>query len=936
MRLQLLPFVYQCLTNPQLEPFQELPQLLDPHLEHFLPVLAQAFLDYLHISEDLSKRPSSSLLTPLSTAICQIIYTFCKIRGEKVIVRFLGAEAKNLELLLSALEASEVAIGELPRSDGPIHSGWVWEERYVTLLWLSHLFLAPFDLATISSTDTLPAASYEANELQLPKDLPGVTQRVLPIAMKYLETAGKERDSAKALLVRMAMRKDMQQLGLLHCLVRWAISRLRNSDDVNRFDIYHYIGILSFLSGLLVSSATTAAMDPFLLPILRSVQQISNVENVAFKPVGSSALARKIMIKVLRAISITVMRHKTAELALDATEIVENTIGHMLDALADSDTPVRLAASKSLSVITMKLAPSLASQVVDAILESLDQNVLWKKLPSGESVRDLTAVNPTEWHGLILTLSHLLYRRSPPPESLPAILHALLIGLSFERRSATGVSIGTNVRDAACFGIWALARRYTTAELQAVPIKMFAAAHYDTSSSVIQLLATELVVSATLDSAGNIRRGSSAALQELIGRHPDTVAQGISVVQTVDYHAIALRSRAVHEVAMKAAELSDLYWEALFKALLGWRGIGDGDPVSRRVAAGGIQGLANVSKTTLRLARMLETITARLRDLSLRQVDERHGLTLSLANILSAAANPNEQEYEPSSLEEALSMSSGADQMSPFIMEASKAVQSLLEDASSVTYRKPELVAEAVSQLISAFVMNVKASYPTLEQMSQYRAALKPASNLLPMWLRRTEPEVITSASSALTLFLPLLGYDEGITMTERLVVSVNDVQAGRVGQGIGFIFALAAIFSDLEPDQQEAICTAISRRWHMHSDIETRVAILQSLARSTILLSNSGEFVDIISAGLDDYTNDARGDIGSLVRFEAARASAKLFATIFSDWSDQNESTTAWYASIDSFGKIYGKVLRLSAEKLDKVRAEAKSSLALLCCENM
>jgi len=144
-------------------------------------------------------------------------------------------------------------------------------------------------------------------------------------------------------------------------------------------------------------------------------------------------------------------------------------------------------------------------------------------------------------------------------------------------RSTSGASIGTNVRDAANFGIWALARRYTTAELQAIDISAAVIHLRYTGCSILQILATELVVTASLDPAGNIRRGSSAALQELIGRHPNTIDEGIKLVQVVDYHAVALRSRAVTEVATHASQLSTWYLKGLLDGLLGWRGIGDPD-----------------------------------------------------------------------------------------------------------------------------------------------------------------------------------------------------------------------------------------------------------------------------------------------------------------------------------------------------------------------
>ena len=93
----------------QLEPFQELPQLLDPHLQRLVPILADALLENLRLPPRTAKRGAgSNLLITLSKAICKLLYTFAKIRGEKVIVRFFGAETKHLELLLSAVEKAEV------------------------------------------------------------------------------------------------------------------------------------------------------------------------------------------------------------------------------------------------------------------------------------------------------------------------------------------------------------------------------------------------------------------------------------------------------------------------------------------------------------------------------------------------------------------------------------------------------------------------------------------------------------------------------------------------------------------------------------------------------------------------------------------------------------------------------------------------------------
>lgn len=884
---------------------------------------------------------SKPFLWPLSTAICKLLYTLCKIRGEKIVVRFLSPETKNLELILSAFETADTNMVEKEVNGiKQIVRWWGWEERYIMLLWLSHLLLAPFDLATISSAGTADI-TIDIPGLALPKALPGVTLRLIPLAIKYLATAGKERDSAKALLVRLCMRRDMQELGLLDSFIQWALSSLRIANGVADLAIYHYIGILSFLGGILVSSSNTTDMNKYLVQIFQTVQGIIDQENATFLFVRSSALARKNTIKVIRTISAIILR---GDMPDEGSEVVESTIACLLEALADNDTPVRLAASKALSVITLKLQPEMASQVVEAVLDSLKVNVLWEEPGAGKApIRDLTAVNPQEWHGLILTLSHLLYRRSPPKtisdkvhlngissESLSDILDALLIGLSFERRSAMGTSIGTNVRDAACFGIWALARRYTTKELQHVPAaSMKSAKMHGDSLSVLQVLATELIVSASLDSAGNIRRGASAALQELIGRHPDTIIEGIAVVQTVDYHAVALRSRAITEIALEAARLSDTYWNALFDALLGWRGLGDSNASARRVAAKGIGGLshqllAQPSIPWTRLKAMIERIQEQLSILKPRQVEERHGLVLSIAALV-----PIEQELD---LQKAKVLDEGMKSCYNLIF---KVTSEISQDAMKQSYRRPELISESVSQLMSrTYQLLGRLPFELMEEMRNKANLDNVTEAYIDISLRRTERDVIDAASKAAKYFVYSLPPKQQSSVAQTWQKATFDIQSGRSGQSIGFLFALAAAFDYFPESTKGEVCQTFIQRWNTSPDIESKVAVLQAMTQSCILNTHSSVLVGVISQGLDNYTTDARGDIGSLVRIEAVKAARMILS--FVPWDkvkDESESKAgAWYLDANTFGTIYGRIIRLAAEKLDNVRGEAQLTIVEAC----
>ncbi|KAL0471618.1 tubulin folding cofactor D C terminal domain-containing protein [Neurospora intermedia] len=953
-----------------LDPFQELPQLLDPWLPKWLPILAENFLEYQqsrYRNKLLSTR--SDLLTPLPRAICKILYTFCKIRGEKVIVRFLNNETKYLELVLSALEESERHQDAQPSSTdvstATAGSGpqWTWEERYIVLLWLSHLMLAPFDLATISSTDTEQDDLVPIPGFQWPRGLPGITTRILPLAIKYLASPGKERDAAKALLVRVSMRRDMQQLGVMDALVNWALSALRPQEGLERTP-YHYIGVLSFLSGVLISSIDTSDMDKYLLTLFHEVHGAATDQNAAGS-VMSSALARKTMIKVIRSLAVSILRMSRQDVS--SMEIIETTIGFLLENLADNDTPVRFAASKALSVITLKLDSDMASEVVEAVIDSLNKNVLWVKDPRDINVppvMDIGAVDPLEWHGLMLTLSHLLYRRSPPAENLDGIINALLIGLSFERRGTSGGSIGTNVRDAACFGIWALARRYSTKELLAVPTSStISTRSYNQQASMLQILATELVVAACLDPSGNIRRGSSAALQELIGRHPDTVEKGIWVVQTVDYHAVARRSRALQEVALNVTKLSSQYGEALLHALLGWRGIGDFDAMARRAAGASFGTIASelavgVPDSAARLTHFVTMVLDRIKSLQVRQVEERHGLLISFASLLDAFPNIASASQDAGS-------TASHDSIPNFISNSLAGLTEILTDANTTTYRKPELIAEGANSLIISSFPILQSSVLTSNgatlrspekillpgralfaksgtEISSLVAKMTPrpeqvsriaglAKANLAKWLVRPEQEIIYVASEAALVLLIFCEDAERENVVREWADAVRHRPSGRATTASGYFAALAMSYSVLATlkvaeQDRSLMCSAFVERWKDDNDIETRVSILSSLSRSDILRENVDTFLELIAAGLDDYTTNARGDVGSLVRLQAIKATKFLWESL--DRLPTNEAARVVSA-------LFLRILRLAAEKLDKVRAEAQTALALVLKAN-
>lgn len=909
---------------------------------------------------------------PLPTAVCKLIYTFCKVRGEKVIVNFLNVETRYLELLLSAIEESERHLG----SDGDVLQ-WTWEERYVVLLWLSHLMFAPFDLATISSVYMHDVDLAGVPGFLWPFNPPSITVRILPLAAKYLASPGKERDAAKTLLVRMAMRRDMQKLGILHALIDWALFSLHPSLDDNdsasndgvkhapNQNPYTFIGVLAFLAGVL-SSADASEVEKYSSKVFYTVNATMWSDDDTSNIINSSAVAKKTVIKVMRSISVSKLTRESRDMS--GIQLVETTVRYLLRSLSDKDTPVRFAASKALGAITLNLPKEMASQVVVAALQALEEHVRVADQASGSSTsswqppkKDLTSVDPLEWHGLMLTLSHLLYRRSPPPESLGKIVQALLLGLSFEQRSASGVSVGANVRDAACFGVWALARRYSTEELLAVNRELLEGESRESDGgSILQLLATHLVVTACLDPAGNIRRGSSAALQELIGRHPDTVEKGIAIVQTVDYHAVALRSRAMQDVALAATKLHSRYGVAILEAVLGWRGLGDASDRVRRFA-GASYGmitaeLARASSSSSEVIfRSFDNIALSIRKLQPRQVEERHGLLLAFASIMDQL--PEMVAY--------IRDQSHQQQLAHLVENMLSELESSFKLIEATTFRRPDLIAESASRLFTSSFPVFQALYPGFDAMSTAdlvsgpgvlsslrRSATSTAvsrlsdcsdskdfpppwvNNLLPRILNdclvRTEEVVVDAASEAavvLLLFLKPAQRDGLIESWANLVL--NGPRAGNIK---GYLFALTRSHTLVSMSHEGASNTmsdtiprTLLQCWTKDTTVDVRVWILESLVEGDVLRYHVQTLLRIISEALEDYTTDARGDVGSHARLHAIQATKHLWASMANP-----ETRPAEAASHSAASGLLLPIVRLAAEKLDKVRPEAQSTLAL------
>lgn len=737
------------------------------------------------------------------------------------------------------------ALGQTDSLDnitGPEAQRMQWEERYVMLVWLSHLLLAPFDLASLSSDD-IPIPYENLKQLgEVPPQTPMVAKSLLSLALHYINASGKEREAATALLARLVLRGDMQALGLLTGLTSWAFATINPPKSAKEPSVYSCIGILSFIARL-AGSGHVEDFAPLLKTVFDQTLKIVEGASEVSATIQSSALARKSVVKILRNLTVMALSLSEREDSCitddQLSSILEEAIDHFLVALADKDTPVRFASSKALSVITLKLDPEMGTEIIEAVIGSLGENILFEK-DDGTLItpfearkagiqllkRNLSGVDAQRWQGLMLTLSHLLFRRAPPTQQLPEILQSLVSGLDFEQRSSTGSSVGTGVRDAACFGIWALSRKYATAELQALQRQNIPALSGVAEVDVLQKLAVELVCSGCVDPSGNIRRGASAALQELIGRHPNIITEGIPLVQVVDYHAVARRSRAMIDVAQATASLDPIYWSPLVEALMQWRGIGSPDAESRRHAARAI-GVLSTQQKFKTIQAVLERLLRKLPRIPRSDVETRHGCFLSIAATVDAftlqyEASPNLRD-DP----EAKDVSSQVATLWDIFESPSSPTDRDLTSQNS----RPELTSEASACLISSLSRSTRSVGLSMPS----EVLLDKVLHILSLCVSRSDDTSIETSSTALSTLFPLLSTEKQEQAVQTWFSHLHS--SSKLPSGRGQILALGAVYKQLEgrEDLQKGIVAELLRSAGKEELIEKRVVAVRCLSTSVL-----------------------------------------------------------------------------------------------------
>uniref|UniRef100_A0A8K9Y4K1 Tubulin-specific chaperone D n=1 Tax=Oncorhynchus mykiss TaxID=8022 RepID=A0A8K9Y4K1_ONCMY len=566
--------------------YQEQPHLLDPHLEWMLNLLLEL----------IRSEQSPPLLVHLGF---KFLYIISKVRGYKIFMQLFPHEVADVQPVLDLLCRQD------PRDPE------TWETRYMLLLWLSMTCLIPFDLSRLDGHLTSdPSQTREP-----------IMDRILAIAKSYLMVTDKSRDAASVLVSKFVTRPDVK-LKRLGDFLDWSLTTISQASDQT-------MGGTVILDGALQSLAQLfkhGKRDDFLQyapVVLQCLDQCHVAES-------SQATLRKLGVKLVQRLGLTFLKPRLAKwryqrgsrslaanLSLsqsgstvqavspdmetqsqeedyDIPEEVENVIEQLLGGLKDKETIVRWSAAKGIGRVTGRLPRELADEVVGSVL-------------------DCFSFQETDnaWHGGCLALAELGRRGLLVPSRLPDVVPLILKALVYdEKRGAC--SVGSNVRDAACYVCWAFARAYEPTELK----------------PFVTQIACALVITAVFDRNINCRRAASVSDHSV--SVSGTFPYGIDIVVAADYFAVGNLNNCYLSISVYIASFPE-YTRPMIDHLVAMK-INHWDGVIRQLATKALHNLTPQAPDY-----MATTVMPQLLPIALGiDLHSRHGAILASAEISHA------------------------------------------------------------------------------------------------------------------------------------------------------------------------------------------------------------------------------------------------------------------------------------------------------------
>uniref|UniRef100_A0A2K5RMI9 Tubulin-specific chaperone D n=1 Tax=Cebus imitator TaxID=2715852 RepID=A0A2K5RMI9_CEBIM len=854
--------------------YQEQPHLLDPHLEWMMNSLLDIVRD--------QTAPAS-----LVHLAFKFLYIITKVRGYKIFLRLFPHEVADMEPVLDLVATQNPKDHE------------TWETRYMLLLWLSVTCLIPFDFSRLDGNLVTQPGQTRMS----------IMDRILQIAESYLVVGDKARDGAAVLVSRFITRPDVKHSKMAGFL-DWSLCNLARSSFQNVEGVITMDGMLQALAQIFKHGKREDCL-PYAATVLSCLDGCR-------LPESNQTLLRKLGVKLVQRLGLTFLKPKVAawryqrgcrslaaNLQLltqgqseqkqkpplltsddneddDVPEGVESVIEQLLAGLKDKDTVVRWSAAKGIGRMAGRLPRALADDVVGSVLDCFSFQETDKA-----------------WHGGCLALAELGRRGLLLPSRLADVVPVILKALTYdEKRGAC--SVGTNVRDAACYVCWAFARAYEPQELK----------------PFVTTISSALLITTVFDRDVNCRRAASAAFQENVGRQ-GTFPHGIDILTTADYFAVGNRCNCFLVISVFIAGFPE-YTQPMIDHLVTMK-INHWDRVIRELAAKALHNLTQQAPTycATRVFPMLLSMTLS------SDLHTRHGSILACAEVAYALHRLAAQESRP---------------VTDHLDE--QALQGLKQIHQQVCVGLGgELMRQAVCILIEKLSLS-KVPFKGDPVIDGWQWLINDTLRSLHLISSHSRQQIKDAAVSALAAlcseyYMKEPGEADPAIQEALITQYLAELRNPEEMTRCGFSLALGALPRFLLKGRLQQVLTGLRAVTHTSPEdvsfAESRRDGLKAIAGicqtvgvkagapdEAVCRENVSQIYSALLGCMDDYTKDSRGDVGSWVRKAAMTSLMDLTLLLARSQPELIEAHTC--------ERIMCCVAQQASEKIDGFRAHATS----------
>uniref|UniRef100_A0A1A7XMF4 Tubulin-specific chaperone D n=1 Tax=Iconisemion striatum TaxID=60296 RepID=A0A1A7XMF4_9TELE len=839
--------------------YQEQPHLLDPHLEWMM----QMILDFVR------SETSPPSLVHLSF---KCLYIISKVRGYKIFMQLFPHEVADVHPVM-----------ELMSRQNP-EDLQTWETRYMLLLWLSVTCLIPFDLSRLDGH----LQSYGCMTRE------STMYRILAIAKSYLLVGDSPRDAASVLISKFMTRPDVKQ-NCLADFLDWSLTTVSQTDDHSVRDIGVLDGVLQSLTKLFKHGKRDDLLQ-YAPMVLQSVEQKRLSDS-------SEAKLRKLCVKLIQRLGLTFLkpqlacwryqrgsRSLAANLSMsqpvsataavcepdtreqdhyDIPEEVETVIEILLIGLKDKETIVRWSAAKGIGRVTGRLPKELADEVVGSVLECF-------------SFQE----TDNAWHGGCLALAELGRRGLLLPSRLNDVVPLIIKSLTYEEKRGA-CSVGSNVRDAACYVCWSFARAYEPKEL----------------TPFVTQIASTLLITTLFDRNINCRRAASAAFQENVGRQ-GTFPHGIDILTAADYFSVGNLNNCYLNISVYVAGFSE-YTKSMIDHLISMK-INHWDGVIRELASEALHNLTSQAPDYI-AAKVLPQLLTMATGLDLHG---RHGAIMACGEITHALYEVGLQTNR-----------TVVDIICPECVEALKNVHYVLHERKQYRGFGGALMRPAVCRLIEKLSLSIM-PFKNDPIISAWQWVIDDTIHNLHLFSSGVKGGITVAVVSALSALYALVSqYIGGLKSPQTLTRSGSALALGclptfmihsKLKQIVDGLQQMCSV-SQMEGNFTEARRDAVKAI--------TQVCVKAGVCAhgcpdSTLCSDNIADVYGVLLSCLKDYTTDSRGDVGAWVREAAVSSLMELTMLVARDAPE--------ILSPDLVKPMMCCLAQQMAEKIDRYRAHA------------